>query len=69
MCSYPDLLNIYHLFINDQVNIVIESPRRTRGNSSTIFAEPEENNRFRIVGEVLSNFVVNYVNRGSNWCL
>ena len=33
------------------------------------FAEAEENNHFRIVGEVLSNFVVNYINRGSNWCL
>ena len=42
MHGFPKLL--FNNFSSGSVNIVEQSPRRSRGDYSTIFTEPEENN-------------------------
>ena len=44
---------IEQLFVGGEANIVEKSPRRSRGDYSTIFTEPEENNCFNIIAQVI----------------
>ena len=41
------------LFTEIEVNIVEWCPRRSRGDFSTIFTEPEENNCFSFIAQVI----------------
>ena len=46
-------VRLLQLFAESEVNIVEKSPRQSRGDYSAIFTEPEVNNCFSIIAQVI----------------